>query len=322
MTSRDQRSRGRSREDWVKRQHEKKEGWVRYPQDRKEGDNDKKDAYSCVYEDDSDRENGDTFYRAAGYEVISEGQVKRNQEAPSTDDEGTSNFVNFYHAEDKPQKPKKGVLLQPRRLVEGQVIEAVPRPHEGDPDVTPRTYLKIPISFEKEGEKHQICLDTGTSGSIVDRQWLQENATNIKWTKIDPKPAAGVKSTFNITETATFDFYIPGVAENTALSGHFTLTAEVISDLGPKLLIGTKFMWDHGVKIDFIRPRVVFRAVHNMTVEAEMLRRKKRMETRTVKAVSKILYLPIQPLGSPSNGNNLPNYKQVTKYTIFVRETR
>jgi hypothetical protein len=99
---------------------------------------------------------------------------------------------------------------------------------------------------------------------------------------------------------------MPGTAQNTDILGHFTVTADVMPNLGPKLLLGTQFLYDHGVKVDFVRPRAVFRAVHNMTVPAQIFRNAKSVPKRKIVLANAVTILPSKSAIIPVHWKELP----------------
>ncbi|KAH6640100.1 hypothetical protein BKA67DRAFT_506665, partial [Truncatella angustata] len=70
-----------------------------------------------------------------------------------------------------------------------------------------------------------------------------------------------------------FDFYIEGRVKGVLVKGYFNIRANVLLDLAPKLLLGTKFITDHGVKINFVKSITSFRSVFNIVVEGHVTRK-------------------------------------------------
>jgi hypothetical protein len=55
-----------------------------------------------------------------------------------------------------------------------------------------------------------------------------------------------------------FNFYILGIAYKTKITRYFIVIVNIMLNLGLKLLLGTNFLYKYKVKLNFIRPRVVF----------------------------------------------------------------
>jgi hypothetical protein len=182
----------------------------------------------------------------------------------STSDEGNANFLTFE---------------------KDQVVEA-----NGNPGVTGKlkrktSYLRINIKSNPGTQEESVCLDTGCSSVLADKQWIAKWAHNPRWISIEPKYVKGVKSRTKIDQLAEFDFYIPGSIKGVPVNGHFHVVADVIDDLGPKMLLGTNFMVEHGVKINFVDNNCSFQSVFGMKVEGEVVPKHKTEITRRVTAM-------------------------------------
>jgi hypothetical protein len=164
------------------------------------------------------------------------------------------------------------------------VIEASPRPDTSEElEKKAHTYLKIPLKFDDKGDSHEVCIDTGTSTILVDKGWLKKYGRNVRYRSQPLKQVTGVNSNFSISEAATFDFYVPGIAAGVEVYTHFTVTADIMEGLGPKLLLGTRFLHDHGAKVDFINPSVIFRSAHNMKTQGSIFRPRLKKVIRDVR---------------------------------------
>ena len=158
------------------------------------------------------------------------------------------------------------------KLTDGQVVEATANPDAVSGEFK-STYLRIPLKFDVTGADLDICVDTGASSTLVSEMWLKQYGKKVRYESMNPRVVTGVKSTFTIDRKAIFDFYIPGTARGKAIHGHFTVTADLIPELGPNLLLGMDFLRAHGAKIDAEQGTVTFRSVFNMTVQGEVVKR-------------------------------------------------
>ena len=102
----------------------------------------------------------------------------------------------------------------------------------------------------------------------------------------------GVKSRTKIDKQVEFDLYIPGKVNGVPVDGHFHVRADVIEGLGPKMLVGTNFMIEHGVKIDISSATCTIRSVFSMKVQGEVIRRTAHAVTRKVRVAKEVIIPP------------------------------
>lgn len=131
-------------------------------------------------------------------------------------------------------------------LQEEQVIEA-----NGDPsapstgDNRKRTsYVKMEIRADLKADPAGVCFDTGSSTNVVDLEWVKGWAVNPRFKTIPNHTLKGVGGNRTCEQEVEFDFYVAGKVDRTDVNGHFHVRADVLPQLGPKMLIGTDFMDD------------------------------------------------------------------------------
>lgn len=173
-------------------------------------------------------------------------------------------------------------------LQDEQVVEANPIPRAGGRIRQKTSYLKVNVKADVDGVANPVCLDTGSSSILVDREWVTNWAKNPRFFQVDPIPLKGVKSKSSIDTQVEFDFYIRGLVGDKYINGHFPVRANVIDELGPKMLIGTDFMRDHGVRIDFNTSTCNIGSVFDLEIEGEIVpQQKTHPATRRVTAVDR-----------------------------------
>ncbi len=194
---------------------------------------------------------------------------------------------------------------------EDRIVEAMPNPtFTGQKSTVKTSYLKIPIRANPNGEDTMVCLDTGCSTVLVDRTFAKEWARKPQFEQTSPHVVAGIKSATQITEQVNFDFYMRGeVADERTIIGHFSVKADVIDNLEPKMLVGTRFLAAHGAKIDFNKEQCTFRSAHNMKVKGEVTRKPRREVTRKVTAAYTTVIPALQDAFIPVNYVDLPTGK-------------
>jgi hypothetical protein len=156
---------------------------------------------------------------------------------------------------------------------EGQVIEADPKPKRNTRIPEQSSYFRIKIRTQISGESEEVCLDTGSSGVLVGKDFLDQFVTNAKFRDIDPIEVKGVGGNKKVTQIARFDFFTDGRVAGKTVTGHFTIEAKVIDTLRPNMLIGTDFMMDHGINLDFNTSICTFRSVFGMKTKGTAIKK-------------------------------------------------
>lgn len=193
-------------------------------------------------------------------------------------------------------------------LQEEQVIEA-----NGDPsapstgDNRKRTsYVKMDIRADLKADPAGVCFDTGSSTNVVDLEWVKGWAVNPRFKTIPNHTLKGVGGNRTCEQEVEFDFYVAGKVDRTDVNGHFHVRADVLPQLGPKMLIGTDFMDEHGVEVSIRRREVTFASVFDMKVPIELERSPRRSITRKVTASHRTVVKPHQSIVVPVNYASLP----------------
>ena len=81
------------------------------------------------------------------------------------------------------------------------------------------------------------------------------------------------------------------------VDGHFYVRADVIEGLGPKMLVGTNFIIEHGVKIDVSSATCTIRLVFSIKVQGKVIRRTTYAVTWRVR-VAKEVIIPLRSTGN------------------------
>ncbi len=166
--------------------------------------------------------------------------------------------------------------------------------------------MRVAIKFDPKGPPQTICIDSSCSSILASRQWIKDNARQVVWKPIPPRRYKAVDHKFTVSERAVFDFYIEGSARGVKINGHFTIEADVIDSLEPRMLLGTKFLRDHGAKIDFVRNILTIRTAFNMAVKGSCTRLSKSATTRRVTASANFVVPPRQQWMLPVTFKDLP----------------
>lgn len=237
-----------------------------------------RDKYYQIQSDDSDPEARMQDLQDRGYHAVAD-----QDEASAKDEANHYNGVDSY--DDEQAEVAYHATATTTVKTNAPVVEAIARPGAMDlRESHVATHMRIPIRFMPQGESFEVCLDTGASNALVDKAWLQKHGNNPRFKNRPPKPVKGVKSSFNINETATFDFYMDASLPDRDILAHVTTTADVIEGLGPLLLLGNTFLYEHGAKVDYVKEKVTLRSVQNAELKARIFRAKQNTTMRKVRA--------------------------------------
>ncbi|KAI8662371.1 hypothetical protein NCS56_01040800 [Fusarium sp. Ph1] len=234
----------------------------------------------------------------------SEGGPDESDESAAYYAEITSNNEETYLATEQGRRSRVNFALD-----NGQIIEAIGRPDFSNQlEERALTHLRIPLTFEgtKDAKIQQVCCDSGASATVVDKRWLAEHGKKVVWKDQEPKTLSGIGKVTSITKSATFDFYLPGTVRGTEVKAHFTVTADVVDQLTPNLLLGTGFLYEHGAKVDFVNPSVSFRSAHGITIRGEIFRKRVSPFTRAVKSAYAVTIKKGETAFIPVTYKNLP----------------
>ncbi|KAI8652160.1 hypothetical protein NCS56_01433400 [Fusarium sp. Ph1] len=234
----------------------------------------------------------------------SEGGPDESDESAAYYAEITSNNEETYLATEQGRRSRVNFALD-----NGQIIEAIGRPDFSNQlEERALTHLRIPLTFEgtKDAKIQQVCCDSGALATVVDKRWLAEHGKKVVWKDQEPKTLSGIGKVTSITKSATFDFYLPGTVRGTEVKAHFTVTADVVDQLTPNLLLGTGFLYEHGAKVDFVNLSVSFRSAHGITIRGEIFRKRVSPFTRAVKSAYAVTIKKGETAFIPVTYKNLP----------------
>lgn len=275
---------------------------------------------TMLYEEDDDFVEQRANLEEDGYLLIEEGEDTTQSAFYAEDRADPQDTAYLALHEDSPTQRKEDVNLA---ISPGQIINAV-----GDPAVRSRTqgpaftHLKVTIQFNVNGERHDVCLDTGASTNLVDKSWLRQHAQKPVWRDIPPRSVNGVNSKISIVQIVTFDFYIHGTAQGTDAYAHFTITADVIAQLAPKLLLGTNFLHSYGGRIDFVQKTVRFAAALGLQAKGKIFSTAKTLAHRIrVQLAETIAIPPGQTVIAKARWPHLPPVALQGQAYHFLAET-
>ena len=149
------------------------------------------------------------------------------------------------------------------------VIDAEPEPATKN-----YTYIKMPVQFPggSTQTQYQICVDTGCSRPLVDRQWLSTHPSHT----VDHNKSIVVKAvgqTLQLDGKANIQLLVPGHLNGKPATGRVNVSAWITDHLEPLLLLGNEFLEPHGAIIDLPKRQLTIGACQNMTVPIELHRR-------------------------------------------------
>ncbi|KAH8750300.1 hypothetical protein F5883DRAFT_435051, partial [Diaporthe sp. PMI_573] len=92
----------------------------------------------------------------------------------------------------------------------------------------------------------------------------------------------GIGDPVQITETAYFDFYLPGSLHGKNIFAHYSIVADVMPSLAPNLLLGNNFLVPARAVLDMGEGSITFNSAHGMVTQGEVIRRPPRWTNKTV----------------------------------------
>jgi hypothetical protein len=112
--------------------------------------------------------------------------------------------------------------------------------------VTALAYVLLPH------QAHHICLDTGCTMSLVDRQWLKTNAPDCTIQRLDkPQPVRGIGSdTYQAAEYAIINLHFPGKSRGTTATAKIQCEVHIVDGLSVGLLVGVDILAPHKFALD------------------------------------------------------------------------
>jgi hypothetical protein len=120
------------------------------------------------------------------------------------------------------------------------------------------SYMRMEIQADAQGNKHHICLDTGTGRDMIDRRFLGHFEHTIH------KLKGGAVKGFNgpssrLEEYATFFFYMRGQkADGAQGMVKMQASAWLIDKLEANCLLGNTWLFPRGAQIDCQAGQVKF----------------------------------------------------------------
>ncbi len=110
-----------------------------------------------------------------------------------------------------------------------------------------------------------ICLDTGCTMTLIDRQFLMEQTPQVTIHQMpSPIPVRGLGSAVhNSDQYARVDIYLPGKDGRTAV---ISREVHIVNDLRAKMLVGIDILAPEGVTMDLQRKVAIIGSCDNMKI--------------------------------------------------------
>jgi len=139
------------------------------------------------------------------------------------------------------------------------------------------TYATLAIRTHEDGQDDDICVDTGCSRPLVDREWLSRHPTaTVDHSKVNVVQGIGPTTT-KMEGLATFDLYVPGTVSGERTLGKVTVQAWVSDRLEPKVLLGNEFLYPYGAVVDLPNKTITLNACQKLVSPIRVHRRGQRI---------------------------------------------
>lgn len=144
------------------------------------------------------------------------------------------------------------------------------------------TYCMLPAHLGDANRMTTVCLDTGCSNVLVSRSWLRDFVASPVLSRHPGIRVKGVGGKILLEEKASFSLYIPGTTFGQAKTGILDVCAWITEDLGPNLLVGNEFLYEHGFVVDYPRMTSRITSCQNLEVPIQVHRKKPIARRRVV----------------------------------------
>jgi hypothetical protein len=125
-------------------------------------------------------------------------------------------------------------------------------------------YSIFDIQFTIDEKKYKVCINTGYSRPLIDRDWLTGHpdiSINIEQSII----VKGIGSRLKLYGLATFVLYIPGKVNGQDALGRVTIRTWVTENLESYLLLGNEFLYSHSTIINLKKNEIVIGTCKDLT---------------------------------------------------------
>ncbi|KAF2965843.1 hypothetical protein GQX73_g7742 [Xylaria multiplex] len=170
------------------------------------------------------------------------------------------------------------------------------------------TYLSVEARVGDNPELTTVCMDTGCLTILADRAWVARMAPTAPIDEDAKLVVRGVVSPDGISDDVILLDVIPldvisldGVLADGEYNNYLTMT----NGLKPNLLLGTDFLYEHMVNIDYPSQTVVLGSCDDVSLGMTTFRKKNPIRRRAVAAVTTVV-LPHTMAAIPVCYTDLP----------------
>lgn len=174
----------------------------------------------------------------------------------------------------------------------------------------PWKYARLQASLAEGQPTDEVCVDSGTTMTIGDRQYIRKKVPGIVEQKTaEPIRVRGIGAAWHDTSSyVMLDFYVPGIAKNSKPAiAHFKREVHLVDDLSAKILIGVDTMVPEEMVIDAGKQKITIGSC-GITAKLDMKSRGQRVD-RTVRALQQLTIPPHTHMAVPVKirGKQLPD---------------
>ena len=126
-------------------------------------------------------------------------------------------------------------------------------------------YATIEVKFTITGPLHTICMDTGCTMSLIDRNFLSREISGAAIQRMASSISVrGLGTTsHNTNEYTLLSFYIPGMDGRTALVRR---EVHIVEELRAKVLMGIDIMGSEGITVDMSKKMAIIHSCDGISV--------------------------------------------------------
>ena len=175
-------------------------------------------------------------------------------------------------------------------------------------------YMEVNIMLQPKGSVEQVCLDTGCTMSLVDREFLNKLLPNIVIQKLSTSiTVRGIGSaTHPCDEFVSLDIYMPGMIKGKPHLAHIKRDFHIVVHLKAKMLLGMDLIRPEMIDTNIKRRVTTIGSCQGLEVPLYIKPRQGSKIKRVVRAKAKIVIQPHIVRNVDVKVANLPRERDLT----------
>ena len=146
-------------------------------------------------------------------------------------------------------------------------------------------YATIQASLTKKGASHDLCINSGCTLSLIDKNFLLNQAPNAEIRPMaSPLTVKGIGNRKHAAEEyAVIDLYVPGNLNGKTAVAHIKREVHIVPELKAKLLIGMDILGPERMDLSFRNKVLTIHSCRGLSTKIQITPRTKSVANRTVR---------------------------------------